>query len=55
MIGIKTGSTLDAGYCLMFADQRRSGTLIGVVLDSSPTVRSYSFTDAEQILNWGFM
>ena len=54
MIGIKTGSTLAAGYCLLFADQRRSGTLIGVVLDSSPTIRSYSFTDTEQLLNWGF-
>jgi serine-type D-Ala-D-Ala carboxypeptidase (penicillin-binding protein 5/6) len=54
MIGIKTGSTLAAGYCLLFADQRGSGTLIGVVLDSSPTIRSYSFTDTEQLLNWGF-
>lgn len=54
MIGIKTGSTLAAGYCLLFADQRSPGTLIGVVLDSSPTVRSVSFTDAEALLNWGF-
>ena len=54
MIGIKTGSTLAAGYCLLFADQRSTGTLIGVVLDSSPTIRSYSFTDTEQLLNWGF-
>ena len=54
IIGIKTGSTLAAGYCLLFADQRSSGTLIGVVLDSSPTVRSASFTDAERLLNWGF-
>jgi D-alanyl-D-alanine carboxypeptidase (penicillin-binding protein 5/6) len=53
-IGIKTGSTLAAGFCLLFADQRSSATLIGVVLDSSPTVRSVSFTDAEQLLNWGF-
>jgi D-alanyl-D-alanine carboxypeptidase (penicillin-binding protein 5/6) len=54
MIGIKTGSTLAAGYCLLFADQRSSGTLIGVVLDSSTTARSVSFSDAEQLLNWGF-
>ena len=53
-IGIKTGSTLAAGYCLLFADQRSSGTLIGVVLDSSHTARSVSFNDAEQLLNWGF-
>jgi D-alanyl-D-alanine carboxypeptidase (penicillin-binding protein 5/6) len=54
MIGIKTGSTVAAGYCFLFADQRGSGTLIGVVLDSSSISRSYSFTDAEQMLNWGF-
>jgi D-alanyl-D-alanine carboxypeptidase (penicillin-binding protein 5/6) len=54
MIGIKTGSTLAAGYCLLFADQRSSGTLVGVVLDSSPSARAVSFTDAEQLLNWGF-
>ena len=54
MIGIKTGSTLAAGYCLLFADRRSSATLIGVVLDSSPTIRAYSFTDTEQLLNWGF-
>jgi D-alanyl-D-alanine carboxypeptidase (penicillin-binding protein 5/6) len=53
-IGIKTGSTLAAGFCLLFADQRTSGTVIGVVLDSSPTVRSVSFTDAEHLLNWRF-
>jgi D-alanyl-D-alanine carboxypeptidase (penicillin-binding protein 5/6) len=54
MIGIKTGSTAAAGYCLLFADQRSSGTLVGVVLDSSPSARAVSFTDAEQLLNWGF-
>jgi len=30
------------------------GVLIGPVLDSSPAIRSYSFTDTEQLLNWGF-
>jgi D-alanyl-D-alanine carboxypeptidase (penicillin-binding protein 5/6) len=54
MIGIKTGSTLAAGYCLLFADQRSSGILIGVVLDSSSSARAVSFTDTEQLLNWGF-
>ena len=44
MIGIKTGSTLAAGYSLLFADQRSSGILIGVVLDSSPSARAVSFT-----------
>jgi serine-type D-Ala-D-Ala carboxypeptidase (penicillin-binding protein 5/6) len=53
-IGVKTGDTRAAGYCLLFADQRPAGTLIGVVLDSSSTSRSVSFADAEDLLNWGF-
>jgi D-alanyl-D-alanine carboxypeptidase (penicillin-binding protein 5/6) len=53
-IGIKTGWTAAAGYCLLFEARRGSRWLIGVVLDSSPAVRSVSFSDAGQILNWGF-
>jgi D-alanyl-D-alanine carboxypeptidase (penicillin-binding protein 5/6) len=53
-IGIKTGWTAAAGYCLLFEARRGSRSLIGVVLDSSATVRSVSFSDAGQILNWGF-
>ncbi len=53
-VGIKTGSTQAAGYCLLFEARRGSRTLIGVVLDSSATVRSVSFTDAERMLAWGF-
>ncbi len=53
-IGIKTGSTLEAGYCLLFEAQRGPGALIGVVLDSSPSVRAVSFSDAEHLLTWGF-
>jgi D-alanyl-D-alanine carboxypeptidase (penicillin-binding protein 5/6) len=53
-IGIKTGSTNAAGYCLLFEARRGSRSLIGVVLDSSATSRAVSFSDAEQILNWGF-
>ena len=53
-IGIKTGSTLAAGYCLLFAAQRGGDALIGVVLDSSPSVRAVSFSDAEDLLSWGF-
>jgi serine-type D-Ala-D-Ala carboxypeptidase (penicillin-binding protein 5/6) len=53
-VGIKTGSTLAAGYCLLFEARRGSRTLIGVVLDSSATVRAVSFTDAERMLGWGF-
>ncbi|HEY4465221.1 MAG TPA: D-alanyl-D-alanine carboxypeptidase [Streptosporangiaceae bacterium] len=53
-IGIKTGWTGAAGYCLLFEARRGSRTLIGVVLDSSASARSVSFSDARQILNWGF-
>ncbi len=53
-IGIKTGWTGAAGYCLLFEARRGSRSLIGVVLDSSATVRSVSFSDAGQILNWAF-
>ncbi|HYZ56089.1 MAG TPA: serine hydrolase [Streptosporangiaceae bacterium] len=53
-IGIKTGSTNAAGYCLLFEARHGSRSLIGVVLDSSATTRAVSFSDAEQILNWGF-
>jgi D-alanyl-D-alanine carboxypeptidase (penicillin-binding protein 5/6) len=51
-IGIKTGSTAAAGYCLLFEAVRGSTTLIGVALGDS------SFTqvgdDAKKMLNWGF-
>jgi serine-type D-Ala-D-Ala carboxypeptidase (penicillin-binding protein 5/6) len=53
-IGIKTGNTLAAGYCLLFAAQRNGVLLIGVVLHSSRTVQATSFEDATRILNWGF-
>ncbi len=53
-IGIKTGNTLAAGYCLLFAAQRGGVLLIGVVLHSSRTVDTAGFSDATRILNWGF-
>jgi len=53
-IGIKTGNTLAAGYCLLFAAQRNGVLLIGVVLHSSRSVQADSFADATRILNWGF-
>jgi serine-type D-Ala-D-Ala carboxypeptidase (penicillin-binding protein 5/6) len=52
--GIKTGWTSWAGYCLLFEAWRGPRSLIGVVLDSSATARAVSFTDAGDILNWGF-
>ena len=54
VIGIKTGNTPAAGYCLLFEARRGRVTLIGVVLHSSSTSMSVSFSDAEKILNWGF-
>lgn len=51
-IGVKTGFTGPAGYCLVFAAKRSSGELIGVVL-GEPTYNG-RFTDAAALLNWGF-
>jgi serine-type D-Ala-D-Ala carboxypeptidase (penicillin-binding protein 5/6) len=52
-IGIKTGNTLAAGYCLLFAADRGGVLLIGVVLHSSDTGTA-AFSDATKVLNWGF-
>jgi len=52
--GIKTGFTHGAGYSLLFEAQRHGRTLIGVVLDSSGTDPTASFTAARRLLNWGF-
>lgn len=53
-IGIKTGYTSGAGYCLLFAAQRHGVTLTGVVLDSTTTSPDTRFTAAARLLNWGF-
>ncbi|HUC21701.1 MAG TPA: serine hydrolase [Streptosporangiaceae bacterium] len=53
-IGIKTGFTSAAGYCLLFEAQRHGTTLIGVVLDSTDTRTTMRFTAAARLLNWGF-
>jgi D-alanyl-D-alanine carboxypeptidase (penicillin-binding protein 5/6) len=52
--GIKTGFTHGAGYSLLFEAGRHGHTLIGVVLDSSGTDPTASFTAARRLLNWGF-
>jgi len=50
--GVKTGTTPEAGFCLVFAATRNNHHLIGVVLhSSSETTRG---TDAVALLNWGF-
>ena len=53
-IGIKTGFTSAAGYCLLFEARRHGRTLIGVVLDSTNTNTTMRFTAAAKLLNWGF-
>jgi serine-type D-Ala-D-Ala carboxypeptidase (penicillin-binding protein 5/6) len=54
-LGIKTGSTLAAGDCLLFEARRGSQTLIGVVLHANPTNSVLSrFIMATRLLNWGF-
>ncbi len=50
--GIKTGTTPQAGFCLVFSATRNGHHLIGVVLhDTSEALR---FADARTLLNWGF-
>jgi serine-type D-Ala-D-Ala carboxypeptidase (penicillin-binding protein 5/6) len=53
-IGIKTGFTLGAGYCLLFAARRHGRVLTGVVLDSTNTAAGLRFAAARTLLNWGF-
>ncbi len=54
VIGIKTGNTPVAGYCLLFEARRGTVTLIGVVLNSSRTSMTAAFSDASKVLAWGF-
>lgn len=51
-IGVKTGFTGSAGYCLVFMARRPAGVLIGVVL-GEPTYNG-RFTDATAMLNWAY-
>ena len=53
-IGIKTGFTTAAGYCLLFEARRHGTVLIGVVLNSTDTDTTMRFTAAARLLNWGF-
>jgi serine-type D-Ala-D-Ala carboxypeptidase (penicillin-binding protein 5/6) len=55
-IGIKTGNTIAAGYCLLFEARQRGHTLIGVVLHANPGSAGLASaeTAARQLLNWGF-
>ncbi|MGI5341398.1 D-alanyl-D-alanine carboxypeptidase family protein [Streptomyces sp. CA-181903] len=49
-IGIKTGTGTAAGPCLVFAAQRGSRTVVGVILND-PTNR---YPDAVKMLDWSF-
>jgi serine-type D-Ala-D-Ala carboxypeptidase (penicillin-binding protein 5/6) len=53
-IGIKTGFTKGAGYCLLFAARRDGTELLGVVLDSTLDDYYTRFTAAANMLDWGF-
>lgn len=59
-IGIKTGSTEDAGYCLLSAAQQDGKTLIAVVtgcknpIDKAGNVQRLQFSESSRLLQWGF-
>jgi serine-type D-Ala-D-Ala carboxypeptidase (penicillin-binding protein 5/6) len=53
-IGIKTGYTAKAGYCLLFEADRGGHELLGVVLNSTNTNPDERFSAAERLLRWGF-
>lgn len=53
-IGVKTGHTGGAGYCLVFAATRDGATLIGVLLGEQDLLGEQRFVDATALLNWGF-
>lgn len=50
-IGLKTGFTRAAGYCLAFASERDGRPLVGVLLGESSSSRR--FGTAEELLTWG--
>lgn len=55
-IGIKTGYTTEAGYCLVFAAYSNGHHLIGVLLHDgdNPDQAEQRFADAATLLDWGF-
>ena len=59
-IGIKTGSTGQAGYCLVAAAKRKGHTLVSVVLGAQnpPDKRGnpirMQFIESRRLLDWGF-
>ena len=59
-IGIKTGSTPEAGQCLVSAAEKDGRTLYAVVLQSETikqedgSNKRYAFLDSSALLDWGF-
>jgi D-alanyl-D-alanine carboxypeptidase (penicillin-binding protein 5/6) len=53
-VGVKTGHTDAAGYCLLFSAKQGSRTLIGLVLNSTTTDPNKRFSEAKSMLDWGF-
>jgi len=52
--GVKTGYTVEAGYCLVFSATNAGHHLIGVLLHDSDDDTNQRFTDAQTLLDWGF-
>ncbi|MEV0275444.1 serine hydrolase [Streptomyces sp. NPDC050610] len=50
ILGIKTGSGPEDGYCLVFAAKRDNRTLVGAILRDDEG----RFDDATKMLDWGF-
>lgn len=59
-IGIKTGSTEAAGYCLMSAAEESGKTLLAIVMGcdnpiaKDGTVQRKQFSESSRLLQWGF-
>lgn len=58
-IGIKTGSTSDAGYCLLSAAERDGTILISVVMGAETVVdeagtHRRQFSESASLLKWGY-
>lgn len=58
-IGIKTGSTDAAGYCLLSAARREGTTLLSVVMGADTVVdidgtHRHQFSESASLLQWGF-
>lgn len=52
--GVKTGSTQEAGACLVFSAVHDRQELIGVVLHAGTMAQDQRFSDATKLLDWGF-